>query len=110
MQGRREAKMRAGDRRAVEAGAAPSDRLIVRLWAAAVALATWACGFTSMLNSALWFHLAAGRGIVRPRAITHPDSRALTAAGRPWHNQEWLADVVFFAWSRLASVEALVFW
>ncbi len=87
-----------------------SDLLPLVLWSLAAALAIWASGFTSMINSDLWFHLAAGREIWEERAIPRVDDWSFTAAGRPWHNHEWLSGLFFHLWSRLLGVESLVYW
>jgi hypothetical protein len=63
-----------------------------------------------MLNSDLWFHLAAGRLILESGAIPRTDSWSFTAAGQPWHNHEWLSDVIFQVWAQAAGVDALVYW
>src|SRR5215471_4640808 len=49
----------------------------------------------------MWWHLASGRYIVEHRAVPGTDVFSFTAAGRPWHNHEWLSQVVFFAVYRL---------
>ena len=67
-------------------------------------------GFTVMLNSDLWFHLAAGRLILESGTIPRTDSWSFTAAGQPWHNHEWLSDVIFQAWAQAAGVDSLVYW
>lgn len=67
-------------------------------------------GFTVMLNSDLWFHLAAGRLILETRTIPRVDSWSFTAEGQPWHNHEWLSDVIFQAWAQAFDVHALVYW
>lgn len=81
------------------------------LWSLATGIAALVLGgFTVMLNSDLWFHLAAGRLILESGAIPRTDSWSFTAAGQPWHNHEWLSDVIFQAWAQAAGVEALVYW
>ena len=80
------------------------------LWLIATAALLWSLMFRFLFNSDLWFHLAAGREIWETRAIPAVDSWSFTAAGRPWHNHEWLSDVVFHAWSRAFGLESLVWW
>ncbi len=63
-----------------------------------------------MLNSDLWFHLAAGRDIAEHGAVPKVDSWSFTAAGRPWHNHEWLSGLVFWKWSELFGLESLIVW
>jgi hypothetical protein len=89
---------------------AAAPRAAGPLWLVATAATIWSLAFRSLLNSDLWFHLAAGREIWQRRAIPRTDSWSFTAAGRPWHNHEWLADVVFHGWERLFGLDALVYW
>ena len=88
---------------AVERAAAP-------LWLAATAALLWSLMFRFLFNSDLWFHLAAGREIWQGRGIPAADSWSYTAAGRPWHNHEWLADLLYYGWSRAFGIESLVYW
>lgn len=67
-------------------------------------------GFTIMLNSDLWFHLAAGRLILETRAVPRVDSWSFTAEGQPWHNHEWLSDIIFQVWAQAFDVQSLVYW
>lgn len=94
------------------AAAPPADSLAgpPYLWGLAALLTTWGFGYTAMLNSDLWFHLAAGRAIVQDGEIPRVDSWSYTAFGDPWHNHEWLSGVVFHGWSALFGVESLVYW
>jgi hypothetical protein len=88
----------------------PGEVRLVVVWYLATALAVWASGFTAMINSDLWFHLAAGREIWQARAIPRVDTWSFTAAGLPWHNHEWLSGLFFHLWSRLFGVASLVYW
>lgn len=92
------------------AGRADLRRFVPALWYVAAALSIWSFLFTVLLNSDLWFHLAAGRLIWTERAIPATDTWSFTAAGRPWQNHEWLSDVLFHLWSKAFGVEALVYW
>jgi hypothetical protein len=87
-----------------------AERVEGPLWMVATAALLWSLMFRFLFNSDLWFHLAAGREIWARKAIPAVDSWSFTAAGRPWHNHEWLSDVVFHAWSRAFGVESLVYW
>jgi hypothetical protein len=66
--------------------------------------------FRFLFNSDLWFHLAAGREIWKGRSIPVADHWSFTGSGRPWHNHEWLADLLFHGWSQLFSIDSLVYW
>ncbi|HVS04336.1 MAG TPA: hypothetical protein VMT16_16345, partial [Thermoanaerobaculia bacterium] len=101
-------RRQAGGRRA--AGPEDGRSWLRGVWYAAAAATSWSFGYTSMFNSDLWFHLAAGREIWQRRAIPAVDSWSFTAAGRPWHNHEWLADILFHAWAAAFGIEALVYW
>lgn len=80
------------------------------VWHLAAAVSFWLLQFKVNLNSDLWFHLAAGRLIWQEKAIPASDSWSFTAAGLPWQNHEWLADVFFYLWSRAFGVDSLVLW
>lgn len=87
-----------------------AERASAPLWLVATAALLWALMFRYLFNSDLWFHLAAGREIWRGKAIPAADSWSYTAAGRPWHNHEWLADVVYHLWSNAFGIDSLVYW
>lgn len=87
-----------------------SERAAAPLWLIATAALLWSLMFRFLFNSDLWFHLAAGREIWRGRGIPAVDTWSYTAAGRPWHNHEWLADLLYYGWSRAFGIESLVYW
>ncbi len=101
--------IQAGGRPSVSATLPPPALAWVWYLAAGIA-ALCLAGFTVMLNSDLWFHLAAGRLILADRAIPSVDSWSFTAAGQPWHNHEWLSDVVYHSWAQAFGVDSLVYW
>ncbi|MFK7830134.1 MAG: hypothetical protein AB8B57_10175 [Congregibacter sp.] len=80
------------------------------LWLGAGALVYLSFGFTEMMGSDLWWHLAAGREIVQTGTIWLVDDWSYTEYGSPWRNHEWLADLIFFAWAKLLGVPSLVYW
>jgi hypothetical protein len=67
-------------------------------------------GYTEMAGSDMWWHLAAGRELLQTRSLWMVDAWSYTAAGEEWLNHEWLADIIFYAWVSLWSVEAIVYW
>ena len=67
-------------------------------------------GFTEMMGSDLWWHLAAGREIVQTGSVWLVDSWSFTENGSVWHNHEWLADLIFYGWASVFGVESLVYW
>lgn len=86
------------------------ERAAAPLWLVATAALLWSLMFRFLFNSDLWFHLAAGREIWQRKGIPETDSWSYTAAGRPWHNHEWLADLLYHGWSRAFGIESLVYW
>jgi hypothetical protein len=89
----------------------PPHPALAWIWYLAAGIAALSLsGFTVMLNSDLWFHLAAGRLILADRAIPRVDSWSFTAAGQPWHNHEWLSDLVYHSWAQAFGVDSLVYW
>ena len=80
------------------------------LWYLAAAIAAWACGYTIMRGSDLWWHLANGHWILRHQAIPLTDSWSFTRAGAPWNNEAWLAGVIFELWRRLFGLATLAWW
>src|SRR6266850_7947048 len=52
---------------------------------------------TTITCADMWWHLATGRYIVEHLEIPRTDIFSYTAAGSTWHNQEWLAQVIFYA-------------
>ena len=88
----------------------PSSRWTDGLWWLAGALTFWSFGFTTMLGSDLWWHLASGRWIWQSRTLRFQDPWSFTFLGKPWQSHEWLSDVIFYAWSQVAGMESLVWW
>ena len=66
-----------------------------RALAAGGVLAWWSFGFTTMMGSDLWWHLAAGRWILADGDPQLRDPWSFTAQGQPWLNPEWLSDLIF---------------
>src|SRR5688500_11063892 len=117
------ARQRRAERRSRRASVADDDRFAARSsipptrrptawsWYLAAGIAPLVLGgFTTMINSDLWFHLAAGRLILEARAVPRVDSWSFTAEGQPWHNHEWLSDVIFQVWAQAFDTHALVYW
>ena len=76
-----------------------------RLWAfLAIALPVLAAMLASLSSVDLTYHLRAGGEILAGRVIPTQDSWTFTAAGLPWLDQQWGAQVV------LAVVEAIGGW
>jgi hypothetical protein len=81
-----------------------------RLWLLAALLTFWSFGFTTMLGSDLWWHLASGRWIWQTGTLNFRDPWSFTFQGKPWMSHEWLSDLLYFAWWRVWSMESLVWW
>ena len=95
---------------AANAAPAPEPRLVFALWLLAALLTFWSFGYTTMLGSDLWWHLASGRWIWETRTLNFKDPWSFTHHGQPWQNHEWFSDVIFHAWSRLFGMDSLVWW
>jgi hypothetical protein len=68
------------------------------LWIAAIALAAvLPYALKVAPDSDLWWHLKTGEMILEQRGLPEADPFSFTAAGAPWTNHEWLADVVLAA-------------
>jgi hypothetical protein len=79
-------------------------------WLVAGVLLVLGFGYTEMMGSDLWWHLAGGREIVQTGTIWLRDDWSFSEAGSRWHNHEWLADLLFYAWVQLFGVPSLVVW
>lgn len=80
-----------------------------RLWLfLAVGLPVLASMLASMSTVDLTYQLRAGAEIIDTRAIPTVDTWTFTAAGRPWVDQQWGAQVVLAAVERLGSWTGLV--
>ncbi len=81
-----------------------------RLWAfLAVALPAIAALIASLQSVDLTYHLRAGGEILDSRAIPTVDTWTFTAAGVPWVDQQWGAQVILAAIYRLGGWTGLVF-
>ncbi|MFT4767452.1 MAG: hypothetical protein ACI8RN_000578 [Glaciecola sp.] len=79
-------------------------------WLVVGALVYLSFGFTEMMGSDLWWHIAAGREILENGGPWLTDDWSYTEPGSPWHNHEWLADLVFYGWVQFFGVPSLVIW
>ena len=80
-----------------------------RLWAVlAVALPALAAVIASISTVDLAYQLRAGADILDGRGIPRIDAWTYTVAGRPWHDQQWLAQVVFALAERTGGWTGLV--
>jgi hypothetical protein len=88
----------------------PEPRSVFVLWVLAALLTFWSFGFTTMMGSDLWWHLASGRWIWETRTLNFKDPWSFTHHGQPWMSHEWLSDVIFQAWSSVYGMATLVWW
>jgi hypothetical protein len=92
------------------AAIAPEPLPVLLLWLLAALLTFWSFGFTTMMGSDLWWHLASGRWISETHTLNFKDPWSFTRHGQPWMSHEWLSDVVFHAWSTWFGMATLVWW
>lgn len=79
-------------------------------WYLAGAVLFLSFGYTEMMGSDLWWHLAGGREILDQGSLWLRDTWSYTAAGERWRNHEWLSDLVFYGWQQVFGTPALVYW
>ena len=92
------------------ASVAPEPRVVSLLWLLAAILTFWSFGFTTMMGSDLWWHLASGRWIWETRTLNFKDPFSFTRHGQPWMSHEWLSDVLYWGWSSWFGMATLVWW
>jgi hypothetical protein len=95
------------------ADAGPSARRVPSLRLETAGLLALLAGiFTATLvprlNTDLWWHLKTGQIIASTGAIPAHDTLSFTAAGEPWLNHEWLAELLFFHVHRRLGVAGLL--
>ncbi len=88
----------------------PEPRPVALLWLLAGLVTWWSFGFTTMMGSDLWWHMAAGRWIWNAGTLNFKDPWSFTAHGHFWLNPEWLSDLIFHAWSSWFGMATLVWW
>ena len=82
----------------------------VRVWAVsalAALVAAYAACF-SLMDTDIWWHLAAGRLMVKEHRLLFADPFAADSLGRPWVNVHWLFQVFVFLLHRLGGIAAIV--
>jgi tetratricopeptide (TPR) repeat protein len=68
----------------------------------------FAVGLAPDADGDLWWHLAAGREIVRTHALPSVDPFSVSAAGRPWVDVHWLFQLAAYAIHCVGGLAALV--
>ncbi|MBN7796442.1 hypothetical protein [Parahaliea mediterranea] len=79
-------------------------------WTLAGAVLFLSFGYTEMMGSDLWWHLAGGREILDQGSLWLRDTWSYTAAGERWRNHEWLSDLLFYGWQQAFGTASLVYW
>ena len=80
------------------------------LLTAAGAILFLSMGYTEMAGSDLWWHIAAGRELMQTASPWMIDQWSFPAGGGDWLNHEWLADIIFYAWTLAFGLTSLVYW
>jgi hypothetical protein len=76
--------------------------------ALALAVGAFVVGLAPLADGDLWWHLAAGREIVRTHALPTVDTFSSGAAGRPWIDVHWGFQLATYAVHALGGLRALV--
>lgn len=79
-----------------------------RVLGALVAAAAFALAVTRVEDPDTWTHLALGRLMVETRALPAHEVLVFPSAALPYHNTEWLFDVVLYLAFRLAGLAGVV--
>ncbi|HEY0708718.1 MAG TPA: hypothetical protein VGG33_18055 [Polyangia bacterium] len=88
--------------------AAPSGGLSFEaLGTCALLLVVFLLGCLMPMQNDSWWHLRVGQDIVATGRVPVVDYLSYTAAGRPWPNHEWLAQVIFYGTHRVGGLPLL---
>jgi hypothetical protein len=82
----------------------------VRVWAVsalAALVAAYAACF-SLMDTDIWWHLAAGRLMLKEHRLLFADPFAADSLGRPWVDVHWLFQVLVLLLHRLGGIAAIV--
>ncbi len=71
-------------------------------------LGAFTLGLTAIADGDIWWHLAAGREMVRTRSLLYTDPFSVSAGGRPWVDVHWLFQLGVYAVYRVGGLGALV--
>jgi hypothetical protein len=77
-------------------------------WSLALAVGAFMMGLAPLADGDLWWHLTAGREMVRTRAFLMTDTFSSGAAGRPWVDVHWLFQLAAYGVHALGGLTALV--
>jgi hypothetical protein len=79
-----------------------------RRWLIALAAGAFVVGLAPLADGDLWWHLAAGREMVRTHAFLTTDPFSAGAAGRPWVDVHWLFQLTAYGVHALGGLRAIV--
>jgi hypothetical protein len=74
----------------------------------AVFVGAFAAGLAPVADGDVWWHLAAGREMLRTRSILTVDPFSVSAGGRPWVDVHWLFQLAAYATHAAGGLTALV--
>jgi hypothetical protein len=74
----------------------------------AVAVGAFVVGLAPLADGDLWWHLAAGREMVRTHALLRTDPFSAGAAGRPWVDVHWLFQLAAYGVHALGGLRMIV--
>jgi hypothetical protein len=77
-------------------------------WSLVLATGAFVVGLAPLADGDLWWHLAAGREIVRTRGFLITDPFSSGALGRPWVDVHWLFQLAAYGVHALGGLRALV--
>ncbi|HXI59076.1 MAG TPA: tetratricopeptide repeat protein [Polyangia bacterium] len=83
----------------------PASRRALALW---LFIATFVVAWAPSADGDIWWHLAAGREMVRTHALLWTDPFSSGAAGRPWIDVHWLFQLAVYAIHAVAGLRGLV--
>jgi hypothetical protein len=78
------------------------------LMAAALAVGAFVISLAPLADGDLWWHLAAGREMVRTHAVLRTDPFSSGAAGRAWVDVHWAFQLAVYATYQLGGLRTLV--
>jgi len=84
------------------------DRALRLIAAAAATVAVFLLSLQAISDGDIFWHLAAGREMVRRRAFLRTDPFTLSAAGRPWPDVHWLFQLAVYGLHQTFGLAGLV--
>ncbi|HUY20248.1 MAG TPA: hypothetical protein VMV15_13560 [Candidatus Binataceae bacterium] len=91
-------------------GAIRGAASLLRYSPAAILVAIAVADAIRVADADLWGHLRFGQATLAHAHLTLRDPYSYSAFGHPWHNHEWLTEVVMAAFYNFGGVAGLKFW